>query len=119
MSSANCNLIKYFKLVSDGNPNMVDSLFVPQSCIIYQNEIGRLVRENRKLFLSQKMYHTFKGMMWSHLSRIKQGNPKEGRRELVKKYGFDLFINGHEHNQSYAYTSSLNVPLTKMNIFYS
>jgi hypothetical protein len=38
---------------------------------------------------------------------------------LLKKYGFDLFINGHEHNQSYAYTSSLNVPLTKMNIFYS
>ena len=37
---------------------------------------------------------------------------------LLKKYKFDLFINGHEHNQSYAFTPSSDLPLKKMNIFY-
>ena len=83
------NIVKYFQLVMEGNPNMVDSLFTPDSVVQYADEVAKMVRENRKLFLSQKMYHTFKGMLWAHLNRLKSGHTKQGRLNLAEKYGYD------------------------------
>lgn len=83
------NIVKYFQLVMDGNPNMVDSLFTYDEDVIYVDEIGQLVRDNRKVFLSQKMYHTFKGMLWSHMSRLNSGHVKDGRKALAEKFGYD------------------------------
>ncbi len=48
------NIAKYFQLVMDGNPNMVDSLFVPRECVIFSTKMWELVRENRNIFLSKK-----------------------------------------------------------------
>ena len=84
------NIVKYFQLLMEGNPNIVDSIFTDVDSVVEISKVGRIVKENRKLFLSQKCYHTFKGMMWSHLSRLKSGNVKEGRRESFEKYGWDV-----------------------------
>jgi predicted nucleotidyltransferase len=83
------NIVKYFQLLMEGNPNLVDSIFTDDNSVLYMDNIGRIVKEHRHLFLSQKCYHTFKGMMWSHLSRLKTGHIKEGRKELGEKYGYD------------------------------
>lgn len=91
------NIVKYFHLVMLGNPNMVDSLFVNDESILFMDEVGKLVRDNRKLFLSQKMYHTFKGMAYSHLSRIKSGHIKEGRIEKSKELGLDYDVKDAYH----------------------
>ena len=48
------SIIKYFQLVMENNPNMIDSLFVPQRCVIHSTQLGNLVRENRKLFFTQR-----------------------------------------------------------------
>jgi predicted nucleotidyltransferase len=86
------NIAKYFRLVAAGNPNMIDSLFVPKRCITFQNEIGELVRENRQLFLSKKCWHTFKGYAYSQMNKLKTKKPEPGskRDELVRKYGYDV-----------------------------
>jgi predicted nucleotidyltransferase len=84
------NIVKYFKLCADGNPNMIDSLFVPRRCITYMSPIGELVRENRHLFLSKKCWHTFKGYAYSQLHKMSIKNPTGKRAELVKKYGYDV-----------------------------
>ena len=63
------NITKYFRLCADGNPNMIDSLFVPRRCIVHTTKVGELVRENRKLFLSKKCWHTFKGYAYSMLHK--------------------------------------------------
>jgi len=44
------NIIKYFQLCMDNNPNMIDSLFTPIRCVLYSSQIANYVRENRKLF---------------------------------------------------------------------
>jgi len=47
------------------------------------------VRNNRKLFLSDKCYHTFKGMAFSHMSRL-DTRMREGKRvEIIEKHGYD------------------------------
>ncbi len=92
------NIIKYFQLVTLGNPNLLDSIFVPEDCIVHQDKIGRMVRNNRKLFLSEKCLHTYKGMLFSHLSRIKSGHIKEGRVERAKELNSDFDVKDGYHS---------------------
>jgi len=84
------NIIKYFNLCLGNNPNMVDSLFVPRRCIIHETNLGRHVRENRKLFLSKHVKHTFMGYSFAEMHKVenkKYANSK--RKEIVDKWGYD------------------------------
>lgn len=85
------NIVKYFSLVMSNNPNMVDSLFVPDNCILYESPIAKMVREKALLFLHKGSYHTFKGYAYQQLSKLKVKNPTQGPRlESVQKYGYDV-----------------------------
>ncbi len=84
------SIIRYFQLVMEGNPNMIDSLFVPRRCVLYSTQIGELVRENRHLFLSKIIWHKFKGYAYSQLHKMetKLFEKSSKRAEDVKKYGY-------------------------------
>lgn len=64
------NIVRFFSLCMDSNPNMVDSLFVPQRCVLHCTPLGEYVRENRKLFLSKKAWPKFKGYAFSQLTKM-------------------------------------------------
>ena len=55
------NIIKYFRLGANCSPNILDSLFTSKNCIRHITQVGELIRENRRLFLSKKLFHTYKG----------------------------------------------------------
>ena len=76
------NIIKYFDLVMTGNPNMVDSLFVPARCVLHCTAIGNIVRDNKRLFLHKGVWHKFKGYAYSQLHKIETKN-HEGLPELL------------------------------------
>ena len=84
------SIVKYFQLCMECNPNMVDSLFVPQNCIIHITQIGNLVRENRKLFLHKGAWYKFKGYAYSQIHKMQTKNPEGKRKEIIDKYGYDL-----------------------------
>jgi predicted nucleotidyltransferase len=85
------NIVKYFKLCAECNPNMVDSLFVPENCIIHMTDQGRILRENRHLFLSKIAKHKFMGYAFSEMKKIRnKSEPKNPYRSgLVRKHGYD------------------------------
>lgn len=60
---------KYFNLLMGCNPNIIDSLFVPARCIRYMTPIGERLRENRRIFLSKKAWHTYKGYSFKQITR--------------------------------------------------
>jgi hypothetical protein len=62
---------KFFKLAADCNPNILDVLFCRDQEIRLDTFSGRLLRENRDLFLSKKARWTFSGYAMSQLKRIK------------------------------------------------
>lgn len=64
------NIVKYFDLCMQGNPNMTDSLFTPQECILHITQVGNMVRENRRLFLHKGSYPKFKGYAYAQLKKI-------------------------------------------------
>ena len=84
------NIVKYFHLVMDNNPNMIDSLFVRQQSVTHQTKIAQMIRDNRHLFLHKGAWHRFRGYAYSQLKKVKNKKPEGPRKELVEKYGYDV-----------------------------
>jgi predicted nucleotidyltransferase len=86
------NVVKYFQLCMDNNPNMIDSLFTPENCVLKATKIARHVRDNRKEFLHKGCWHKFRGYAYSQMHKmdIKKPDPDSKRYESILKYGFDV-----------------------------
>lgn len=86
------NITKYFRLVMENNPNMIDSLFVPRNCVIHSTPISEKLREHRKRFLHKGSWHKFKGYAYSqvHKMNIKSPDKDSKRYESVLEYGYDV-----------------------------
>ena len=84
------SLVKYFRLLMENNPNIIDSLFVPRNCILHATAVGERVREQRHLFLHKGCWPKFKGYAYGQLSRLRNKNPEGKRAALVAKFGYDV-----------------------------
>jgi len=84
------NIVKYFSLCMENNPNLIDSLFTPQSCVLHITKIGNRVRESRHRFLHKGCWPKFKGYAYSQLHKMAGKNPTGKRRELREEFGYDV-----------------------------
>lgn len=62
---------KFLSLAADCNPSIIEVLWVDESDVLIETIEGRMVRDNRWAFLSQKAKHTFCGYAISQLKRIR------------------------------------------------
>lgn len=86
------NVVKFFNLFMENNPNIVDIMFTPMNCITHINKAGHIIRENRKEFLHKGCYQEFQGYALSQLKKMNTNkeNTSGHRRELREKFGFDV-----------------------------
>lgn len=86
------SIVKFFQLVMENNPNMVDSLFLPRHCVLHSTDIFERVREQRKLFLHKGAWHKFKGYAYSQMSKIRQksNSSNPARAASILQFGFDV-----------------------------
>jgi len=84
------SIVKFFDLCMKNNPNMIDSLFVPDNCIVRYSPIGNLVRENRHLFLHKGCYQRFKSYAYQQLNKIRNKKPSGKRDAVVERFGYDV-----------------------------
>lgn len=89
------NIVKYFSLLMENNPNIIDSIFTPQTCVLHSTEVGNLIRDNRRLFLHKGAWHKFKGYSYSQLHKMTTKDPTGKRKEVRDKYGFDVKFGMH------------------------
>lgn len=61
---------KFLKLCANSNPNYLEILFVPDSCIVHQTPMGEKLRAFKENFLSKKIRFTLSGYAHSQLKRI-------------------------------------------------
>lgn len=85
------NIVKYFTLAMENNPNIVDSLYVKNTCVLHSTIAGQHMRENRNLFLHKGAYHKFKGYAYSQKSKLEtnKNSSSSKRKELYEKYAYD------------------------------
>jgi uncharacterized protein len=81
--------LKFFTLAMENNPNVIDSLFTPATCVLHSTRVGNLVRENRRLFLHRGAWPKFKGYAYSQLHKLANKEPQGKRAELVAAHGYD------------------------------
>lgn len=86
------SIVKFFHLCMENNPNMVDTLFVPQRCVLFASKIAQHIRDRRKMFLHKGSYHKFRGYAYAQLKKIESksnsSNPK--RQASIDEFGFDV-----------------------------
>lgn len=84
------SIIKYFRLLMDNNPNIIDSLFVPRNCVLFSTAIGEMVREQRKLFLHKGCWARFKGYAYAQVNKMRTKVPEGSRKKIVDDFGYDV-----------------------------
>lgn len=91
------SIVRYFDLLMQNNPNIIDSLFVRTEDIIHITSCGTLLRDNRKMFLHKGCWHKFKGYSFAQFKKIKDLNRTKSskRHELIERHGFDSKFGWH------------------------
>ena len=91
------NIVKYFQLCMENNPNMIDSLFTPDRCVVHMTPLGKHLRDNRLEFLHKGAWHKFKGYAYSQLEPLKKKTKSSApkRQESIEKYGYDVKFGYH------------------------
>ena len=84
------SIVKYFRFLMENNPNIIDSLYVPESCVLYSTPIADRIRENRKLFLHKGCWATFKGYAYGQMHKIRSKKPEGKRKIIVDQFGYDV-----------------------------
>jgi hypothetical protein len=74
----------------DNNPNIIDSLYVPDHCVLHASPIGLMLRENRQLFLHKGCWAKFKGYAYGQMHKIRTKQPEGKRKALVDEFGYDV-----------------------------
>jgi predicted nucleotidyltransferase len=83
-------LQKFVKLALECNPSVLEWLFVPQKCIRIMEEPAKMLRDNRLMFLSKKIYQKFRGFAYSEFGSLTKLTGETGakRRDEILKYGY-------------------------------
>jgi predicted nucleotidyltransferase len=84
------SIVKYFQLLMDNNPNIIDSIYTAQDCVQHCSQIGVMVRENRDIFLHKGCWPKFKGYAISQLHKMTTKVPIGKRVEIREEFGFDV-----------------------------
>ena len=86
------SIIEYFKLAGlECSPSPIEVLFASRNLVTAGSKVGWMLRDNRKLFLSAKTFHTFKHYASRQMQIIRTKKPVSTERgQIIAKYGYDL-----------------------------
>ena len=62
---------KWFTLLLNSNPNVLESLWIPERCVLYEADIIKDIKSVRDMFLSKKVYETFGGYARSQVKKMR------------------------------------------------
>lgn len=86
-------LIKAMTLLTNANPNVLGLLWLRNVDYIHVMPAGQKIINNRKLFVSKKLYHSFSGYAHGQLHRMThfkfEGYMGEKRKMMVEQFGYD------------------------------
>jgi len=84
---------KFVSLLLKNNPNVLGTLWLAPNLYTHMSEEGKLLVDNREIFLSKQCYASFCGYAHSQLHRMThmafQGYMGDKRKQLVVQHGYD------------------------------
>lgn len=67
-------LKKYMNLLCSSNPNILESLFVPDRCVLYETPIITEIKAHKEQFLTKECFNSFIGYAIAQIKRAKGYN---------------------------------------------
>jgi predicted nucleotidyltransferase len=85
------SLRKFLRLAMQGNPQMIQCLFVPEELCVIRTPRGKELQELAPLIVSRQAGKRYLGYLESQRQRLlgERGQKKVNRPELEAKYGYD------------------------------
>jgi predicted nucleotidyltransferase len=84
---------KALRLLAQGNPNVLSMLWLPDNMLICVTNAGRVLLDNRDLFVGRHVYKPFVGYAKQQLYKMEHGAHNgymgERRKALVARHGYD------------------------------
>ena len=76
------SLPKIVHMLLNNNPTALEILFAPKGCIVFDSELGKLLRDNSRLFISKKAKHTYCGYAFAQKNKVL--NKKDRYSQFIK-----------------------------------
>jgi predicted nucleotidyltransferase len=85
------SLRKFLRLAMQGNPQIIQTLFVPPALTLWRNRDGNELQELAPFIVSKKAGMRYLGYMESQRQKLlgERGQKRVNRPELEEKFGFD------------------------------
>lgn len=91
--------IKFVKLLLKSNPNVMSLLWIRENHYLERHDYGKILIDNRDLFVSKESYKSFTGYAYAQLKKMEKSNFEgymgKKRKELVEKFGYDSKMASH------------------------
>lgn len=84
-------LQKFIRLAIEGNPNVVEQLFIDRKHVTFENEFGKELYDMRYEFLTKNAYGRFGSYAFAQMKRMdSKGNHSHSSHwDIIEKYGYD------------------------------
>ncbi|AEO93477.1 gp218 [Bacillus phage G] len=86
------SLQKFINLALEGNPNVVEQLFINREHVTFENEFGKELYELRYEFLTKNAYGRFGGYAHAQMKRMDSKGNHNGHsshRDIIEEFGYD------------------------------
>lgn len=91
------SLRKFVTLVTNCNPNTIELLGLKPEHYLYVSDIGKILLENKEMFLSQRAVHSFGGYANQQLRRLENGSARAQEHHLREQHMLKV-LNGVTDN---------------------
>lgn len=120
------SLKKFMNMLLSSNPTVLESLFIPERCILYEHPIMKKIKEHRDKFITKKCFDSFGGYAIMQIRKArglnkKIVNPVTERKEPLDfaytfyRQGSTKIMNWLEHRGlQQKYCGLVNIPNIEM-----
>ena len=89
------NLTKFLRLAEENNVNQVDLLFAADELVTHCSPVGRMLLDNRGLFLSKLYHKKCVGYANDQYNAAIWARPSGKRAEMISRFGYDIKSAAH------------------------
>lgn len=83
-------LNKYLNLLLDSNPNILESLFIPERCVLKTSYTMELIKSNRDKFITKRCFKSFLGYSYEQIVKCRGLNKRFLQEKVERKTPLDF-----------------------------
>ena len=93
-------LTKYFQLLLKSNPTVLESLFIPEKCILYEHPIMTQIKMHRDKFITKECFKPIIGYSYEEIKKCRGLNKRFLQEKIERKGILDFVYTNYKQGSS-------------------